>query len=89
MVKELAKRIEEHAFSVEIKSEQFVKSMSFLEREVDHFFFEGVLGQLQSVVLIEGLMLEIVGVNGMLRVDITQKELATCLDKTQRLSGEQ
>jgi hypothetical protein len=85
VAKKLAKRIEEHAFSVEIKSEQFVKRMSFLEREVDHFFFEGFLGQLQSVILIEGLMLEIVGVNGVLRVDITQKELVTCLDKTQYL----
>jgi len=85
----LAGRIEEHAFSVEIKSGQYVKRMSFLEREADHFFFEGFLGRLQSVSLIEDLMLEIVGVNGVLRVDITQKEIASCLNRTQHLSGEQ
>jgi hypothetical protein len=40
--------------------------------------------------MVEGLMLEIEGANGVLRVDITQKELEACLDtkKTIEQGGE-
>jgi len=85
----LAKRVEEHAFSIEIKSERFVRRISFLDKEASHVFFEGFLGQLKSVSLIEGLMLEIEGENGMLRVDITQKEIDSCFEAKKLLGGEQ
>ncbi len=73
------KRIEEHAFSIEMKSENCIKRMSFLDRENGHVFFEGFLGTLKSVSLVEDVMLEIEGCNGVLRLDITQQELAKCL----------
>ena len=83
----MVKKIEEHAFSVEIKSERYVKRMSFLDKETDHFFFEGFLGTLQNVSLVEGLMLEIVGINGILRVDITQQEIANCIKEKKNIVG--
>ena len=87
----MAKRIEEHSFSVEMKSEQCVRRMSFLDKENGKVFFEGFLGELTGVSMVEGLMLEIEGVNGVLRVDITQKEMDSCLDakKTAAHGGEQ
>jgi hypothetical protein len=87
----MAKRIEEHSFSVEMKSEHCVRRMSFLDKENGKVFFEGFLGELTSVSMVEGLMLEIEGINGVLRVDITQKEMESYLDakKTPLQGGEQ
>lgn len=71
----MGKRIEEHAFSIEMKSEKCVKRMSFLDRENGHVFFEGCLGELKNVSMVEGVMLEIEGINGILKLDITQREM--------------
>jgi len=71
----MGKRIEEHAFSIEMKSEKCVKRMSFLDRENGHVFFEGFLGELKNISIVEGVMLEIEGINGVLKLDITQREM--------------
>lgn len=69
------KRAEEHSFSIEMKTEGAVKRMSFLGNENSQVFFEGFLGKLRNINMIEGEMLEIAGTNGILRLDITQKEI--------------
>ena len=69
------KRVEEHSFSVEMKTNGAVKRMSFLDKENGQVFFEGCLGKLTSINMVEGVMLEIEGDNGTLRLDITQKEI--------------
>ena len=69
------KRVEEHSFSVEMKTNGAVKRMSFLDKENGQVFFEGCLGKLTSINMVEGVMLEIEGDNGTLRLDITQKEM--------------
>lgn len=43
--------------------------------------FEGELGELIGVQLIEGIMLEITGDNGIIRIDLTEKELTQALSK--------
>ena len=70
---------EEHSFSIEMKTEDAVKKMSFLDKENGQVFFEGCLGKLTSINMVEGVMLEIEGVNGILKLDITQKEIETCI----------
>ena len=69
------KRVEEHSFSVELKTEGSVKRIAFLDQENGKVFFEGCLGKLTSINMVEGVMLEIVGTNGTLKLDITQKEI--------------
>ncbi len=73
------KSVEEHSFSVEMKTEGAVKRMSFLDKENGQVFFEGCLGKLTSINMVEGVMLEIVGVNGTLKLDMTQKEIERCI----------
>ena len=87
----MVKRVEEHSFSIEMKSEHCVRKMSFLDQENGHVFFEGFLGELKGVSMVEGLMLQIEGANGVLRVDITQKDLEKSLypKKTAPNGGEQ
>ena len=69
------KTVEEHSFSVELKTEGAVKRMSFFDKENGQVFLEGCLGKLSSINMVEGVMLEIEGDNGTLRLDITQKEI--------------
>ena len=64
-----------------MKSEHCVRRMSFLDKENGRVFFEGFLGKLTNVSMVEGLMLEIEGINGVLRVDISQKEMENYLDE--------
>ncbi len=63
-----------------MKSEKTVKRMSLSENENEHFFFEGYLGKLKDVSMVEDIMLQIDGVNGTLRMDITKHELKKILD---------
>ena len=42
--------------------------------------FEGYLGKLESLGLIEEAVLEIKGVNGVLRIDLTQSQLVQLLN---------
>jgi len=43
--------------------------------------FEGELGELVRVELIEGILLKITGDNGVIRIDLTEKELSRALSK--------
>jgi hypothetical protein len=84
------KKVEEHSFSVEMKSQSSVRRWSFLDKENANVLFEGFLGELKEVSFVEGLMLQIEGSNGVLRVDITQENLKGCLEvkKAAALGGE-
>ncbi len=75
----MGKRIEEHSFSIEMKSEHSVRRISFLDEENGHVFFEGFLGELENISMVEGVMLEIEGRNGVLKLDITQQDMENCL----------
>jgi hypothetical protein len=63
-----------HAFSVEMKSKQHVKNISISDEAHDRVLFEGNLGELLELSL-EGDVFELVGVNGVLRVGLTKKQL--------------
>jgi hypothetical protein len=69
----------EHTFSVEIKSKRYVKSISISDEAHDRVLFEGNLGELVELSLVEGNVLEFVGVNGVLRVAVTKVQLRKAL----------
>ncbi len=75
----MRKRVKEHAFSIEMKTEECVRRMSLFDKENGNAFFEGSLGELRNVSMVEGVMLEIDGINGILKLDITQQEMEKCL----------
>lgn len=85
----MGKKTEKHSFSIELKSEQYVRRMSFLDKETGTVFFEGFLGELKNVAMVEGVMLEIEGKNGVLKLDITQQEMKKTLAPTKANGGEQ
>ena len=69
----------EHSFSVEMKSKRHVKHMSVSNESHDRVLFEGTLGRLQELSLIEGAVLEIKGAHGTLRIDLSEEELRKLL----------
>lgn len=65
----------DHVFSVEMKSKRYVKNISISDEAHDRVLFEGSLGKLSLISLVEGDVLEIIGVNGVLRITLTKEQL--------------
>lgn len=87
-MKRLDKRIEEHSFSIEMKSKDSVKTLSFMEKENDIVLFEGFLGKLKNISMVEDVMLEIEGKNGIIKLDITSQEIEKCVSpKNEKTRG--
>jgi hypothetical protein len=64
-----------HSFSIEMKSKKYVKNISISDEDYNRVLFEGFLGDLRRLSLIEGKMLEVKGSNGILRIDLSEDEL--------------
>jgi len=71
-------------FSVEMRSKSHVKSISISNEARDRVLFEGDLGDLEELVMVEGGMLEVRGTNGVLRIELRREELLNVL-RTERL----
>ncbi len=71
----------ERTFSVEMKSKTCVKNISLSDDSRSRVVFEGSLGKPRGAVLAEGDVLEIIGENGVLRVNLSESELKQVLKK--------
>ena len=80
-----------HMFSIELTSKNFVKRLAIPSDSDDKVLIEGFLGELKEIGITEGIILEIQGTNGILRIDLSEEELRKLLpptkanDKTQSL----
>jgi hypothetical protein len=83
-------KIVKHAFSVELKSKQHVKNISISDEAHDRVLFEGDLGEMLELSIVEGDVLEFIGVNGVFRVGITKEQLRNTLENRETsLSAEE
>ena len=80
-------KVEKHAFSIELKSKEYLKRVAIPTEAGDTVLIEGFLGELEEVDLVEGVMLEIEGANGILRMDLKEEELNTLLKKGKEGQG--
>jgi len=64
-----------HAFSIELKSKEFLRNIVISNRTGETVLVEGFLGELEELNLVEDAMLELRGSNGVLRIDIKEDEL--------------
>jgi hypothetical protein len=71
----------EHIFSIEMKSKKFVNNLSVSKDSRNIVYFEGFLGDIEELGFIEGKMLEIKGVNGTFRIDISIEKIRTIMTK--------
>jgi len=65
----------EHAFSIELKNKRHVKHVFISDEAHERVLFEGNLGKLLGMSLAEGDVLELIGVNGVLRISLTREQL--------------
>jgi hypothetical protein len=75
----------EHTFSIELSSKTHVRHLTVSDTSPDRVFFEGSLGQLKTLNLIEGRTLEIQGMHGVLRVDLLEADIHDMLVKRKEL----
>ena len=64
-----------HSFSVEMSSSKYLGQMCISQRHADHVLFEGDLGKLEKITMIEEAVLVVQGSNGVLRIDLSKNEL--------------
>ena len=69
----------EHTFSIEMKSKKHVKHISMSNESHEHVLFEGSLGELEELSMVEGAVLEVRGANGVLRIDLSEDKLRRML----------
>ena len=62
-----------------MRSKTHVRSISISDRAHDRVLFEGDLGRLLEVSVIEGSSLEVIGTNGVLRLEISEDVLRRVL----------
>jgi hypothetical protein len=69
------KKTAEHMFSIQLNSKDHLKSIVLPNDESGNILIEGFLGELENVNFTEGIMLEINGANGSLKMDLSENEL--------------
>jgi hypothetical protein len=77
---------EERMFSIELRSKGDVKNIS-LEGE-EKVVIEGSIGSLERARFLEGLVLEVVGSNGELRLDLNENDLRPRSGKAKAPEGD-
>ena len=71
------KKVEERFFSVELKSKANLKNVTLTNGTHENVLLEGTLGQLVHAGFAEGVILEVIGEKGVLRINLCQNEIKT------------
>ncbi|MGD0645865.1 MAG: hypothetical protein ABSA75_13245 [Candidatus Bathyarchaeia archaeon] len=65
----------ERVFSVELESKRNLKNVTLTNGSSDSVLVEGNIGELVQARFAEGVILEVVGKNGVLRIDLREDEI--------------
>lgn len=65
----------ERIFSVELKSKRHLKNVTLANGASDKVLVEGTIGELVQATFAEGIVLEVVGKKGVLRIDLGEGEI--------------
>jgi hypothetical protein len=60
---------------VELKSKRNLKNVTLANGSSDSVLVEGTLGELVQATFAEGVILEVIGKNGVLRIDLGEDEI--------------
>ena len=69
------KAMEERSFSIELKSKVNLKNMTLNDRSQENAVIEGTIGKLEHAEFVEDTVLEVQGIKGVLRIDISENEI--------------
>ena len=73
----------ERVFSVELKSKRNLRNVTLTNGSSDSVLVEGTIGELVQATFEEGIILEIVGKNGILRIDLGEDEMKKTTEQNQ------
>lgn len=73
-----------NAFSIELKSKEFLRNVTVKNGMGENVLIEGYLGELKEISLLDESMLEIRGTNGIIRLDITAQDFSQLIKATTR-----
>jgi hypothetical protein len=73
-------RLEEHSFSIEMDRRDSLSNVSLSDKPIEGVLVQGELGELVELTLLEDVTLEVRGVKGTLRLDISREEIASLLN---------
>ncbi|TFH23536.1 hypothetical protein E4G67_02980 [Candidatus Bathyarchaeota archaeon] len=65
----------ESSFSIELKAKEYIKTINLTNGTSESVLVEGTIGQLQYAQFVEGIMLEVVGKKGTLRIDLSPEQI--------------
>ena len=74
----------ERFFSIELKSKVNLKNVTMTNGGHENVLLEGTLGQLQQASFAEGLIFEVVGDKGVLRINLSQEEISNQKQQARR-----
>ena len=66
---------------MEMASKEHVRSLIVSDESQCKVLFEGNLGELQALEMVEEIVLQMKGTNGTLRIDLEEDEFRTMLEK--------
>jgi hypothetical protein len=78
----------EHQFSIEMASKTHLYKLEVTDGPKEQVLIEGELGRNISVELVEGIMLQITGENGVLRIDLSEGDLKGVLKNMNSLHSQ-
>jgi len=73
----------ERVFSVELKSKRNLKNVTLTNGSNDSVLVEGTIGELVQATFAEGIILEVIGKKGILRIDLEEDEIKKITEKNQ------
>ena len=72
---EIPARNKERSFCIELKSKTHLRTIAMASGSSEGVLIEGMLGELQYVGFAEGIVLELAGSHGIMRIDIGADEI--------------
>lgn len=65
----------ERSFSIELKSKAHLTNLTLADSSQENVLVEGTLGQLQRASVTDGVVMEVVGDKGVLRINLAKDEI--------------
>jgi hypothetical protein len=80
---------EERFFSVELKSKAHLKNVTLANGLRDNVLIEGSIGELLQATFADGVILEVVGNKGILRINLDEHEIKKTTEQNPSKGGNQ
>jgi len=76
----------ERVFSVELKSKTHLKNVTLTNGTTENVLVEGTIGTLLEATFEEGIILEVIGSKGVLRLDLSPDEIKKTVEKPTKVN---